>query len=217
MTATKTAHQQFIARKTAAKLLGVSLRTIDRYIKKKLVSVKQSERHVLVNRSQIEDILEKNKLKSLSENMTFDFDSPDEEVQDTTLRSEYNKDSVLLADSEFVDFDFKKDSKDSDVYKDLYYDLRNDIKESQKRLETANYRVGQLETQIKNTIPLLEYTKKERELQKKEQQFEGQQLLLQGEVGKERQLRHVYLTLLTVLLLLQPFLMFLEFLKSLLS
>ncbi|MEA3304641.1 MAG: hypothetical protein U9Q15_02730 [Patescibacteria group bacterium] len=45
-------------------------------------------------------------------------------------------------------------------------DLREEIKEKNGRLEAANYKIGEMQSEINNRIPLLEYRAKDDELVK---------------------------------------------------
>lgn len=43
------------------------------------------------------------------------------------------------------------------IYQKLYEELKEEHKHNQKRIEAANYKVGQLEAQVKSMVPLIEY------------------------------------------------------------
>ena len=51
----------------------------------------------------------------------------------------------------------RKENTESALFKALYEGVKEELSEKQERLEIANYRVGQLETQVRNSIPMLEY------------------------------------------------------------
>ncbi|MBU1446214.1 helix-turn-helix domain-containing protein [Patescibacteria group bacterium] len=85
--------------------------------------------------------------------------------------------------------------KDDDfVYKKLYEEQKEEVRSFQRRLEGANYRVGQLESQIKESVPLLDHQK-----------------LLTGH-KKEVFNKKILYILLIVLLLIQPIWLILAFL-----
>ena len=47
------------------------------------------------------------------------------------------------------------------VFRELYEETNKDLKQKQEKLEAASFRVGQLEAQLKNSVPLLEHKQKE--------------------------------------------------------
>lgn len=190
-----------ISRKEAADLLSVSVRTIDRYIERKLLSSEQKGRQVYLYQDQI--------YKLAADASLLNETDEHNEGQETIISPELDEDPSFLnvssrkdnnaisADSSIMHFDFKKEAN---IYKELYFDLRDELKDSQKRLESANYRVGQLETQVQNTVPLLELSKKENEMEKKEQSI----IHLENSIQRERTLKIILLCLLAVLLLIEP-------------
>jgi len=82
---------------------------------------------------------------------------------------------------------------DDFVYKKLYEEQKEEVRSFQRRLEGANYRVGQLESQIKESVPLLDHQK-----------------LLTGH-KKEVFNKKILYILLIVLLLIQPIWLILAF------
>lgn len=97
------------------------------------------------------------------------------------------------------------------IYQKLYEELKEEHKHNQKRIEAANYRVGQLEAQVKSMVPLLEYRKQKegfRKLEvglktmveKREIQLKKARRLLQS----EQMNKWVFAILALVLIVLQP-------------
>jgi len=89
-------------------------------------------------------------------------------------------------------FDAAKQTEDL-IYKKLYEEQKEEVRSFQRRLEGANYRVGQLESQVKESVPLLEHQK-----------------LLTGH-KKEVFNKKILYVLLGALLLAQPLWIFLAF------
>lgn len=217
MTQTATAsNSQLISRKEAADLLGISVRTIDRYIDKKLLNCKQKGRNVFLYEEEIQRLAnEKIEVESIEDSeIHLDIDNNEAFLNESSKTS----DAAIVADSSIMNFDFKKEAA---VYKELYIDLKDDLKDAQKRLESANYRVGQLETQIKNTVPMIELSKKENEMDKKEADLREENIkkeqsieVLEHQVQREKTLKLVLLGLLTILLLIEPTLLLIEYLIS---
>ncbi len=182
-----------LSRAEAAQLLRVSLRTLDRYIQKSLISAVKRGKNILLSPEEVSLLQEKKKgggkIKIDAKNFFKE------------LKSGSSEEDTLPHDFEF----FQK----------LYQDLKEELKIKQERLEGANYRVGQLEAQLKATVPLLEYNKQKEEsknslssLQKKN----GELKHLEREFSKERLNKYIYATLLFLLLLVFPlYLLFLAF------
>ncbi|QQR83449.1 hypothetical protein IPJ72_06715 [Candidatus Peregrinibacteria bacterium] len=86
----------------------------------------------------------------------------------------------------------------------------------QERLEAATYRVGQLESQVKNMVPMLDYNKKQRELEEAQKSMEIREVenhkklaKVENQLKSERVAKWIYLSLVSVLLVVQPILFFL--------
>ena len=108
----------------------------------------------------------------------------------------------------------QKFQKESEIYKKLYEETVAELKIKQERLEGATYRVGQLESQIKNTVPLLTYRQKEEEviqlheIQKKEQELQSKQFKqLKRDVYESKLMKNVYTAILFGFLIIIPVLL----------
>lgn len=106
----------------------------------------------------------------------------------------------------------KKSERDQ-VFEELYDLSRREVREYHNKLEATNYRLGQLETQLKHSVPLLEYQEKEEAV--REQEFvitnkikhqEETMHILESELKGEKLNKNIYIGLLFGLLALQPLL-----------
>jgi hypothetical protein len=142
-----------IDRKGASKLLKVSVRTVDRYLKSKKLSSRLVDGRIWLNKDEVEGYLDREHrgLKVDSEPVsTYQLSS------DNTIDKDDNTDdNVDKTDAFSAKTTTRK--KTGNTYKKLYEKLQEDLQEKQGRLEIANYRVGQLENQLRNSIPLLQY------------------------------------------------------------
>lgn len=77
-------------------------------------------------------------------------------------------------------------NREGEVFRKLYEDTREELKTKQEKLEAASFRVGQLETQLKNSVPLLEYKQKEEDFQKKENEFKEEKTRLEQKIGSTK-------------------------------
>lgn len=195
-------------RKTAGRLLKVSIRTIDRYIKSKKLSTNVVDGRVWLSKKELEGVREEKSRRTTIHrvDMSTSTMSMDNEVD--------NVDSVELIDQGGVDSVSTKTRKRKTanaVYKKLYLDQKEELHEKQERLEIANYRVGQLEAQVKNSIPMLEYHQERYEVEKREKSLQTK-IDEQNSVIKkistvmkyEKFNKRIFLGILLIILALQP-------------
>ncbi len=141
-------------RKTASRLLKVSIRTVDRYIKAKKLSTQVIDGRIWLDKKEIDQLKSRYVRPGMTEivDMSIPQVSTDDMVDKVDEMEIVNKDNV-----DFVSTESKNKKIQNVIYKNLYLELKEEVQEKQERLEIANYRVGQLEAQLKNSIPMLEY------------------------------------------------------------
>ncbi len=190
-----------IDRKQAAEMLNVSIRTIDRYIQKGTLQKEEINGRIFLRTGDLKPLLEQKKL------------------QDKYLSELSSEQSVELSYAQ------DEEEGDSDIYKRLYEELQEELKTKQERLEGANYRVGQLEGLLKESVPLLDYRKalaleaeKREEIEDLLKTFEKDNEMLNHTIDSkstevthlskklesERFNKKVFIIILIVLFLLQP-------------
>lgn len=207
-----------IDRKQAAEMLNVSIRTIDRYIQKGTLQKEEINGRIFLHTQDLKPLLDQKKLqnKYLSQLAS---DRPHSAPQ-----PEQRPQQEQGSEQSFVQADFAQEES-SDIYQKLYEELQEELKTKQERLEGANYRVGQLEGLLKESVPLLEYRKslaieeqKRGELEELLRTFEKDNEMLNqtveskstevGQLAKnlkiERYNKKVFIIILVVLFLLQP-------------
>lgn len=97
------------------------------------------------------------------------------------------------------------------IYQKLYEELKEEYRLNQKRIESANYKVGQLEAQIESMIPMLEYRKQKEQFRKLESglkvQIEKREIQLKKArrlVQSEQLNKWIFAILAVSLIVLQP-------------
>lgn len=195
-----------IDRKAASRLLKVSVRTVDRYIKKKVLVAQNIGGRIWLNK---DDVL--NLTQSAPQAPTIDT-SVDTSTPVMTIDTPHDTErqtSQILSTPQVEQIE--KTSEASQLFKKLYEDSKDELREKAERLEIANYRVGQLEAQLKNSIPLLEYHREssEKKLEKarlveKIEQTEGRLAQIIRKLRFEEYNRKILFTILLILLALQP-------------
>ena len=142
-----------VTREDAAAQLNVSLRTLDRYLKRGKLKSKSDGRVILVHSQSLADFAKKFSppVKSAA---------PAKKRKNSARRN--SNPGGEMPEAEAVEV--SNESVEEKVFRELYDEASKDLKAKQEKLEAASFRVGQLEAQLKNSVPLLEHKKKEEEL-----------------------------------------------------
>lgn len=206
-------------RKAASKLLKVSMRTVDRYARSKKLSTMVVDGRIWFDKGEVERFRVKKVgvLSGATVDMSTSGLSIDASVDSYVngVDTEPDKvDSVEFVDREYAGFgDVKRGRKGEmdGLYQKLYVDTKRELEEKQERLEMANYRVGQLEAQLRNSVPMLEYHKENYERKKKEADLQSQLAESSTQLKKtnmelryERFGKRIFLVFVLLLLALQP-------------
>jgi len=210
-----------IDRKTASRLLKVSIRTVDRYIKAQHISAKNINGRIWLNKEQILDFKNRQRVKSVLsiDNYVDKVDIPIDNSNYPVNDFPYNsaKKGVDIVDSEvyvksrgeIIDATIQK------TYKKLYEDLLNKFNEKLVELSSANYKIGILEAKLKYSIPLIEHKKETallltngENLKKQLESEKKQKLDIYNRFKTERLNKRIYLILALILILLQPLWLF---------
>ena len=190
-----------ISRQEASDLLRVSLRTLDRYIKKGLLRTTKDSNKILL----YEDDISKLSLKKRKKEKT-SYRHVDRQGVDKISNNILDKDIDSRQKLSRHEFEYQES-----LYKKLYEEVKSELKEKQKYLEGANYKVGQLEAQVKNSIPLLEFYNEKTKLKAREENaekivknkdFEIKDLV--GQIQIEKYNKMIYIIILFIILILQP-------------
>ncbi|MDF2379155.1 MAG: helix-turn-helix domain-containing protein [Candidatus Gracilibacteria bacterium] len=218
-----TQNEQYeVGRQFAAEILNVSVRTLDRYTKKKQISSVRRGRQLFFNE---EDLLnfkgqlmakEMGKQRAAAKKKTpptmssFKAARNDDfiEVQRAQIKEQGNGETQETV----VDAAEHLEQK---LYKKLYEESEDDNRNLRKQVEGANYRLGQLETQVANMIPMIEYKKQKDELLllAEENQFKLQDIkTLETSLKIEQFAKKIYAGLLWGMLCLIPILLILRML-----
>lgn len=141
-----TAEKTFtVSRNKAAKILKVSTRTLDRYIKIRKLSNKNIAGRIFLN---IEELTALAKKKRTHRKIKY----KQPQIK-RVIESQPVPDILIESDIDFVG------KVENRIYRNLYDEVQRDLKGFQQRLEGANYRVGQLEAQLESSVPMREHQK----------------------------------------------------------
>lgn len=208
-----------ISRKDAADLLDVSTRTIDRYIRNKKLTARKKGGNIMLNDEELENLK-----VSKFQNMHGASPKGPGRVHrhvDGTGANEFVNETILDADTGEIEerrtaqalTKANETNAREQVFEELYDLSRREIREYHNKLEAANYRLGQLETQMKHSVPLLDYQEQAESLREQEELVNGKLKhqvdtidSLEQELKGERLNKNIYIGLLFGLLALQPLL-----------
>lgn len=195
-------------RKTASRLLKVSVRTIDRYIKAKKLSTQVVDGRIWLDKKEIDLFKERSGGRNMTE--VVDMSRPTMSTDDYVDKVD-DIEVINQGNTEFLSTKNKNEKIQNAIYKNLYIELKEEIQEKQERLEIANYRVGQLEAQLKNSIPMLEYhrenySNKQTEKVLKDEINEQHNVInkMSVKLKYEKLNKGVFLIILLIVLSLQP-------------
>lgn len=168
-------------RKAASRLLKVSIRTLDRYIKAKKLSSRVDNGHIWLSKEEIRKFKSGHVSTPTVDNPNMS--TPRMSIDMTMDTSIDNVDRVEVIEAKDKQ---KIPREENEIYKKLYFDIKEELNMKQERLEMANYRVGQLESQLKSSIPMLEFHRDKYQADKEKQELKEQ---IQG---KEKEITEVF-------------------------
>jgi len=200
----------YVDREEASTILKVSTRTLDRYIRRYRFKIRKDGRRVLIKREDVDKIIKEHIGHFI------DISSTDFNINLDSQNVDNNVDNMSKVKVKNLKIEEVKDGDDLEItnvriYKNLYIDVKKELKEKQERLEAATYRVGQLESQVKTMVPLLDYNRKEKELKEACIAIEQKSLETQETINKmekklkaEKIAKWIYLSLVGMLLVAEP-------------
>ncbi len=202
-----------IGRKAAARLLKVSTRTVDRYISQNKLNSEKVDGRIWLNKKEVVALSNKGKVDTKSTRVDTKNDPMSIDNGVSTL-GDMSIDSVdLVSTSKYEKKAYENEKRGEDIYKKLYEEMKDELRQKQDRLEGANYRVGQLEAMVKESVPLLDHQKllgsekaARLELEEETESLREKIERLTTKLKEEKVTKKVYFVVLFIILLMQPFL-----------
>lgn len=197
-----------VDRKTASRLLKVSIRTVDRYIRANKLSIETRDGRIWLNKSQVLKL--RNSKESRQPVDTVDSEMSIDKGVSTPV--DMSIDNVHIVSTRNDEEKPAKSANSGDaVYKKLFEEAQAELKVKQERLEGANYRVGHLEALLKEAIPLPDHNRLLLAERTDKQKLEGDFASLSQEaehlaerLKDEKFTKKVFLIFLFIIMLLQP-------------
>lgn len=216
-------NKDLIDRKTASRLLKVSIRTIDRYRQSGVLSTQIVNNKILLSRSDAIELLERQSRQSKYGGMSMDRrrDTEDKSYDSAHRYGEEmpHYDDTIVVDTEKTPIKSRKRDVDSgvdgvdmhSVYKSMYEEMSQQLHQKQQELEVVKYRIGLLEAQLRYTVPLAEHKHQTTLLLESGESLKAE---LEEKIARIKKLREIayyeklnkriYLALVIVLALIQP-------------
>jgi len=153
-----------VERKEASDFLEVSLRTIDRYIRSGKLSHRKVGYNIYLSMRELEQF---KKMRV-------------QQVEDVIIHEngfEDMEEAVAFESNQPMDGGFE-----TLVYKNLYESSRKELTEKQKEVEFLQYKLGKMEIELSNALPLLEYQKSQKEAEQEIDKLEVKTLEIKEEL-----------------------------------
>jgi len=216
-----------IDRKKASKIMNLSIRTVDRYIKQGKLSSRYENGRIWLKGAEVEVLCQQGKARvvvnkksnSKSQKITSKTSGiqvmPGETGGRVSVGRQGDPTEVDRVDNvdrvDTMSTLLSTLQKHYENYKNLYEELQLEVRAQQKRLEAANYRVGQLEARLESSVPILEVTA-ERKAHSNQTRLLTEQLQINQKIlgtnekrlVSEKNTKNIYLIILFALLMLQP-------------
>lgn len=190
-----------IDRKQASDILECSMRSVDRYIKRKWLNARKQNGNVWLNKEEVIKLRNQNfpqrKWPGVSQAANITTNRHEHEIPEGTIVQ------PMLVEETPAPVAIAKQSNaivtkgHFALYERLLEKLRADSKDREMRLTEAHFKIGQLQEKLSNALPVSE-------IQAKEAILKAQEEEIARKLQAERLNKYVYLSLLFGILLLQP-------------
>lgn len=215
-----------IDRQNAARILGVSVRTVDRYIASGQIRKVKNQGRTWLSNEDIKTMVSQNKA-TVSDDVMSGLGS--QTIRENLKTNHVSRDNFEKTE---VINNYNKQAVDEDIkYKGLYEDMKEELKDKNQKLQQATYRIGQLESQVKSMIPRLQYEQEQKlltqkatnmealfkqEVQKREittKKLLGELKIKENELESEKFNKAIYAILLFLIIFTLIFVVFLNYLN----
>lgn len=189
-------------REEAALILEVSTRTLDRYVKSGKIRAKRKGKMVFIHDDDL--MMLRNGEPELvrptdaSRKNTFKNETPDVVIFDEPMSSGGFSRKPVMVD-----------------YRDLYEEVLRKVEEKDRIIQDLSYRTGQAESELKNSVTMIEYKKQTFLLESAKAKTdddikiaEGEVLKLKEEIVQSKFVLYLLITLVAVMMIVSSFLLF---------
>jgi hypothetical protein len=190
-------------RESAAELLEISTRTLDRYVKSGRIRAKRRGKVLYLSDDDISTI----------KNGEPELVRPTDRVKSTPKEfTEETPDLVIFDEPREAGFTRKRASAD---YRDLYEEAMRKMSDKDRIIQDLSYRAGHAESELKNSVSMIEYKKQSFLLESAKakteediKQVQSESLVLKEEAIQTKFVLYILLSLVAILLILCTFLLY---------
>lgn len=191
-------------RESAAELLEISTRTLDRYVKSGRIRAKRRGKVLYLSDDDI----------SMIKNGEPELVRPTDRVKSTPkeFTTEETPDLVIFDEPRETGFTRKRVSAD---YRDLYEEAMRKMSDKDRIIQDLSYRAGHAESELKNSVSMIEYKKQSFLLESAKAKTEedikvvqSESLVLREEAIQTKFVLYILLSLVAILLILCTFLLY---------
>jgi excisionase family DNA binding protein len=169
-----------VSRQQAAKIIGVSTRTIDRYIAQEKFSIVRKGGKVLLDERELEE-----------------FKSNKNPVVAQVVKSSSKKTTTKSNESPLV----SESSFEETKYQILYENAQQEVIKKEEVIRTMHYQLGTLETAAQNSIPALEAENEKREWEEFTDKLSEENIKLKALLKSAKNGRIIFFSLSIIFLL----------------
>lgn len=164
-----------VNRRFAADILNVSLRTLDRYVKKNAITASRRGRELYFGEQELLDFKAKLLAQAEFERMQankFRKEHPAKTEFADVAQAQVMEQSPHFEEQSTAPEQLQTTPKrakggqdlEEGLYKNLYEKTDQELHVTREKLQVANYHIGKLEAQVKSMVPQIEYKKQHQEL-----------------------------------------------------
>ncbi len=217
-------NKDLIDRKAASRLLKISLRTLDRYRQSGRITTKIIDNRILLSKSEILELArsQKDKISSHTRHEKSDNLSRDNQQDNSVDREDTGSGDYTFVEARHIEQvpspqsphppdEHAHDLDLIEMYQRMYEELSLELRKRQDELEGAHYRIGQLEGQLRYSVPLPEHKSEILKLTNSTQSLERDVTEKQLRLKKIREAlyyetfnKRIYLAVIIGLLVIQP-------------
>jgi len=165
-----------LTREQAAKILWISTRTLDRRIRKWILSHEKRGNKVYLAEEEVRNYNKHKEVSNVVYQSTVSSNIPE---QSTNLSTNFNQEELISEISKHME-------KNMDKFLKILIEKDKQLEEKNKIIFALQHKVGELETKLKNTVALPLYQEEKEELILEKENLKIENKLLSEKLQKER-------------------------------
>ena len=185
-----------LTREQAAEILWISTRTLDRWIRKWILSHEKRANKVYLSEEEVRNYNEHKEVNSVVVETTTSSATPVKQ----TLKPKVNTDEIISKIGQHMDESMWK-------FIDVLQEKDKKLEEKNQIIFALQNRIGELESKLKNTIALPMYQEEKKELILEKENLKVEKRLLEEEIKKEKIKNIVIIWFVVILVIVMLFML----------